>query len=99
MNIKGHIRFFSIYLGIIGLANIVGIIVGLIIGNFDLFFIISLLSTLVALLAFVFFVQRKVKFDYLQEDATKVIESKRISVLVLGISLIFFAFAIILSYV
>lgn len=97
MNIKKHVVFFSILLGLVVAANAIGIIIGIVKGFFDGLFIISAVTMLCCILVVIHFYSQRVKYNYVKADIAPVNEKKNISLLVLGISFILFILAIILS--
>lgn len=99
MNIKKHLKLFFVLLSIVCIANIAGIIIGAVKRNFDVFFVISLVTLLVNLLIFLYFVKAIVKLDYMKKSTEIVKEQRNISLLIFGISFAFFVFSIILSYI
>lgn len=99
MNIKKHLKLFFVLLSIVCIANIVGIIIGAVKRNFDVFFVISLVTLLVNFLIFLYFIKAIVKLDYMKKSTDIVKEQRNISLLIFGISFVFFVLSIILSYI
>ena len=98
MNIKKHLPFFITTLSLVVIANLVGIIIGIINGNFNALFIISLITFLLSILVFLYFVKAQTKREFMKVDCAKYIEYKKISLLISGIALGLFLISVILSF-
>lgn len=96
-NIKKHRTLFISELGIFGVANIVGIIVGIVKHKFDALFLINLVAILVAFLVYLHFVKAKMKYEYIKSDVTIINERKKVALIAMGFESILFIISIILS--
>lgn len=99
MNIKKHLAFFIVTLSLVVAANLVGIVIGIIKGQFNAFFLISLITMLLSFLIFLYFVKAQTKLEFMKKECASFIERKKISLLVFGISVPLFILSIILSYI
>ena len=99
MSIKKHLKLFITLMVIVCLSNIIGIVLGIVKHNFDKFFLISLITLLVCFVVFIWFIRTIVKLDYMKKSTVVVKEQRNISLLIFGVSSIFFIISIILSYI
>lgn len=99
MNIKKHLKLFVVLLTLVCIANITGIVIGIVRRNFDTYFLISLVTTLVCFVLFLHFIAAITKLNYMKKSADNVKEQRNISLVIFGISFVFFIVSIILSYI